>query len=186
MSLFLTSPLAAVGASSDSSMLERIEEGLMLMAVGMSVVFAALVLIGVLIWLMSAAIRRIEERQQATLTAAQDAAARSAEAAKTAREAQEAQAGYAADAAEAAKAAAQSAPVAAVAQGGTAYPQRPGVDNTGAGMDSRTLVLISAAVAAVVGSSAHIRRITRVSQNATVSAWTDAGRYGLHSHNIRR
>lgn len=56
-----------------------------------------------------------------------------------------------------------------------------------AGIDPRTLaILTAAAVAAVGGRPIHVRRITFLNQN-TISAWADMGKVAIHtSHNLRR
>lgn len=62
----------------------------------------------------------------------------------------------------------------------------PGIEE----MDSRTLAVIAAAAATVVGLGVpvRVRRVTRVFHTESgSSAWTEAGRIGLQgSHNVRR
>lgn len=55
-----------------------------------------------------------------------------------------------------------------------------------AGVDARTLAILTAAAYAAVGRPVQIRRVTFINQN-TVSAWAEAGRRSVQtSHNVRR
>lgn len=55
-----------------------------------------------------------------------------------------------------------------------------------AGLDPRTLAVLSAAAYAAVGRPVRLRRITFINEN-TVSGWKEAGRTAVQSsHNLRR
>jgi Na+-transporting methylmalonyl-CoA/oxaloacetate decarboxylase gamma subunit len=65
-------------------------------------------------------------------------------------------------------------------------PAAAGISSDGAPVDTLTLVVIAAAVAALVGPSARIRRV-RFVQPALPSAWAAHGRVAIQaSHRLRK